>query len=192
MAGTDWWVSAGGFMGAPGGTTVGGGGSTDVVSPRNPLDAARMANGFAPGASYPDGYLGTITDRREDRLLASVQARLTERSYQRGVHVGEKLGAGQYYWTADCNPDAGLNRQAMVKVVNQEGALVLQTARYAPTGNPVEKLTAMGNTATLPVEQQMQVARQYGVDPAVNPLPMTMTDPGRAERYRNLLPTYAR
>lgn len=189
---TNWWVSAGGFQGLSGGTTVGGGGSTDVISPRNPLDAARMADQFAPGASYPDGYLGTITDRREDRLMGAVQERLTERSYQRGVHVGEKLGAGQYSWTRECNPGAGLQRQAMVEPVMQEGVIVLQVPRYAPTGNPVEKLTAMGKTATLPVEQQMQVARQYGVDPAVNPLPMTMTDPGRAERMRNLLPTYAR
>jgi hypothetical protein len=192
VPGTNWWVSAGGFMGASGGTTVGGGGSTDVITPRNPLDAARMADGFAPGASYPDGYLGTITDRHQDKMFGALQTRLTERSYQRGVHVGEKLGAGQYSWTADCNPEAGLVRQSMVEPVVQEGAIVLMTPRYAPSGNPVEKLTAMGKTATLPVEQQMQVARQYGVDPAVNPLPMTMTDPGRAARMRNLLPTYAR
>jgi hypothetical protein len=192
VAGTNFWVDAGGFMGAPGGTTVGGGGDTSVVTPRNPLDGARMAQGFAPGASYPDGYLGTITDRHQDKMFSALQTRLTDRSYQRGVHVGEKLGAGQYSWTADCNPDAGLARQAQAQPVNQEGAIVWATPRYAPTGNPVEKLTAMGKSATLPVEQQMQVARQYGVDPAVNPLPMTMTDPGRAERWRKMLPTYSR
>ena len=192
MPGTNWWVDTGGLGIAPGEAVVGGGGDTSVVSPRDPLDAARMANQFAPGASYPDGYLGTITDRRQDKMFGALQTRLTDRSYQRGVHVGEKLGTDQYYWTSECNPDAGLQRQSMVQPVMQEGAIVLQTPRYAPTGNPVEKLTAMGQTATLPVEQQMQVARQYGVDPAANPLPMTMTDPGRAQKYRNLLPTYAR
>lgn len=179
-------------MGAPGGTTVGGGGSTDVITPRDPMDAARMANQFAPGASWPDGYLGTITDRREDRLLADVQGRLTDRSYQRGVHKGERLGQDSYYWTADCNPDAGLQRQAMAQYVDQEGGMVMMTARYAPSGDPVEKLTALGNSAALPPEQQMQVAKQFGVDPAKNPLPMAMTDPDRVtqmqQRYQ--LPSY--
>lgn len=192
MTGTNWWVDAGNFGGMPGGTTVGGGGDTSVISPRNPLDAARMANQFAPGASYPDGYLGTITNRQQDKLMGALQTRLTERSYQRGVHVGEKLGAGQYYWPEEFTPDTGLARQAESQPVIQEGAIVWASPRFAPSGNPVEKLTAMGKTATLPIEQQMQVAKQYGVDPAVNPLPMTMTDPGRAARFRNLLPTYAR
>jgi hypothetical protein len=80
----------------------------------------------------------------------------------------------------------------MVKVVDQEGGTVLMTPRYAPTGNPVEKLTAMGNSATLPPQQQMQVAKQYGVDPAMNPLPMAMTDPDTYARMRQLLPNYAR
>ena len=54
MAGTNWWVDACGFQGMPGGTTVGGGGDTSVVTPRDPLDAKRMAQGFAPGAAYPE------------------------------------------------------------------------------------------------------------------------------------------
>ena len=151
-----------------------------------------MANGLAPGSSWPSGYLGTIIDRREDRLLAAVQSRLTDRSYQRGVHLGEKLGTDSYYWTNDCNPDAGLQRQARAVMVDQEGALVYATERYGPQGDPVEKLTAMGNTATMPVEQQMQVAKQYGVDPARNPLPMSMTNPDQFARMAHLLPSYAR
>jgi hypothetical protein len=171
---------------------VGGGGSTDVITPRDPMDAARMANQFAPGASYPDGYLGTIIDRREDKLLADVQGRLTDRSYQRGVHKGERLGQDSYYWTADCNPDAGLQRQSMAQYVDQEGGMVMMTPRYAPTGDPVEKLTALGNSAALPPEQQMQVAKQFGVDPAKNPLPMAMTDPDRVTQMqqRYMLPSY--
>ena len=66
------------------------------------------------------------------------------------------------------------------------------TPRHVPTGNPVELLTALGNSASLPPEQQMKVAKQFGVDPAKNPLPMTMTDPDRAAEMMQWLPSYAR
>lgn len=191
MPGTSWWVDTGGFGNAPGSAVVGGGGDTSVVTPRDPLDAARMAQGLAPGSAYPDGYLGTITDRQQDKLLGAVQGRLTERSYQRGVHMGEKLGRDQYYWTADCNPQAGLERQAATtQPVFDDGAVLMYTERHVPTGNPVEKLTAMGESAGMPPEQQMQVAKQYGVDPAKNPLPMTMTNPTMAAEMAQWLPRY--
>src|ERR1700761_8338442 len=191
MAGANWWVSSAPAS-MPGGTAIGGGGNTGVVTPRDRLDAARMADGFAPGASQPDGYLGTITDRHQDKMMASVQERLTSKSYQRGVHKGDRLGSQDYYWDQDMNPDAGIQRQSMVQVVNQEGGMVMMTPRFAPSGDPVEKLTAMGKSATLPPEQQMQVAKQFGVDPAKNPLPMSMTDPDQFARMRQLLPSYAR
>lgn len=191
MAGTNWYVESGGFNNLPGNAATGGGGDTSIVTPRDPLDAARMAQGLAPGASFPDGYLGTITDRQQDKLMGAVQSRLTERSYQRGVHVGEKLGRDQYFWTADCNPDAGIARQAaQTQLVDDDGALLMYTPRHVPQGNPVEKLTAMGQSAGLPPEQQMQVARQYGVDPAKNPLPMTMTNPTKAAELAQWLPRY--
>lgn len=191
MAGSNWWVDAAPAA-VPGGAVVGGGGDPSVITPRSALDAARMASGFAPGASWPDGYLGTITDRHQDKLFADVKGRLTSRSYQRGVHRGERLGQEDYRWTPEVNPMAGIQRQSMVQVVEQEGGIVLMTPRFAPSGNPVENLTAMGNSASLPPEQQMQVARQYGVDPAKNPLPMTMTDPDRAAQWVRYLPSYAR
>ena len=175
-------------MGMSGGTTVGGGGDTSVISPRDPLDAARMANGLAPGGSFPAGYLGTITDRREDRLLGAVQQRMTDRSYQRGVHKGEKLGQDSYYWTPDCNPQMGLARQAASVPVDHEGGITWDAPRYAPVGDPVERLTALGNSAALPPEQQMKVARQFGVDPARNPLPMSTTNPGQFNQMKHLLP----
>lgn len=192
MPGSNWWVDTGGLGIAPGEAVVGGGGDASVISPRSPLDAARMANGFAPGASYPDGYLGTITDRQQDKLLGAVQGRMTDRSYQRGVHKGEKLGQDSYYWTADCNPTAGIERQSMAQLADQEGGIVFQTQRHVPTGDPVEKLTALGKSAALPPEQQMKVAKQFGVDPAKNPLPMTMTAPDRVTQMqqRHMLPSY--
>lgn len=192
MPGSNWWVSAGGFEGLSGGTTVGGGGSTDIISPRSDMDARRMANQFAPGASYPDGYLGTITDRREDRLLGAVQSRLTDRSYQRGVHKGERLGADSYYWTRDCNPDAGITRESMAQLADVEGGIVMQVPRHVPQGNPTEKLTALGKRATFSVDQKTGMARQYGVDPGKSDLPLTQTDPGRAAEMMRMLPSYAR
>lgn len=191
MAGQNWWVDSSPAA-MPGGTVVGGGGNPMAVTPRSSLDAARMANGFAPGASYPDGYLGTITDRQQDKLMTSVQGRLTDKSYQRGVHKGERLGRNDYYWTPDFNPDSGIERQMAATVAVNDGGVVMLTRRFAPSGNPVENLTAMGNSASLPPEQQMQVAKQYGVDPAANPLPMTMTDPTRAAQWMRYLPSYAR
>jgi hypothetical protein len=191
VTGSNWYVDQ--YPAAvPGGTAVGGGGNSEVIMPRSSLDAARMANGFAPGASHPDGYLGTITDRRQDRLMGAIQNRLTDKSYQRGVHKGERLGRDDYYWTADVNPDAGIQRQSMVQLVNQEGGIVMMTPRSTPVGNPVENLTAMGNKATLTPDQEVQVAQQYGVDPGKSSLPMTMTDPGRAAQWMRYLPSYAR
>lgn len=192
VPGTNWWVNTGGLGIAPGEAVVGSGGDTSVVSPRDPLDAARMANQLAPGAAYPDGYLGTITDRQQDKLFTTVTGRLTDRGYQRGVHKGEKLGADQYYWTADCNPGAGIERQSMVQVAMQEGGVVLRTERYVPTGSPEEKLTAMGSRASLTPQQKTEVAKRFGVDPVQNSLPMTQTDPDRVARMQaqGMLPKY--
>lgn len=186
----NWWVNAGEFQGMPGGTTVGGGGDSSVITYRNPLDQARSSAGQLPEAQYPDGYLGTITNRREDRLLGALQKKLTDKSYQRGVHKGEKLGHDSYYWTADVNPDLGLQRQAMAVLADHEGGVTFDAPRFAPTGNPVERLAHMGKTAGLSAPEEMQMARQYGVDPAKNPL--VMTDPNRAAKMRHMLPNYAR
>ena len=64
---------------------------------RDPLDAKRMAQ-FTPEATYPDGYLGTIRSRRDDRLLNDLKDRQGKRPYQRGVHKGERVDPRDYYW----------------------------------------------------------------------------------------------
>jgi hypothetical protein len=80
----------------------------------------------------------------------------------------------------------------MAQLADQEGAIVFQTERYVPTGNPVEKLTALGKSAGLSPQQQMEVSKRFGVDPAKNPMPMAMTDPERVNRMqqRYMLPSY--
>jgi len=99
-------------------TTYGGGG---VPVARSELDYLRMGVGKEPGAEYPDGYLGTIRTRRDDRgkpgsaserMLDSVKIRLGQKSYQRGVHRGERVDPASYFYPDDLRPERGLVRQS--------------------------------------------------------------------------------
>lgn len=89
---------------------VSGGGGQPVA--HGELDRLRIGQGRTPQAEYPDGYLGTIPTRRGDRLLASVKSRVNQRSYQRGVHKGERIDMGDYAWPDEFNPQTGLMTQA--------------------------------------------------------------------------------
>lgn len=186
--GSNFWINNfPGGVGNPGAPAYGGGG-TDLLSARNPLDAKRQAAGFAPGASYPDGYLGNVGGRQNDKL-AILQTRLTPTSYQRGVHAGSKQPQSAYYWSDDVNPTMGLARQAQAIPVDSEGAVVFQAQRFAPTGNPVELLVNDGKTATMSDRQREQKLRELGGDPAMNPV--TQVDPSRAARMANMLPRWS-
>jgi hypothetical protein len=108
-------LGAGGLYGTN--TTYGGGG---VPVARSELDFLRLGVGREPSAEYPDGYLGTIRSRRDDRgransgserLLQGVQTRVTQRSYQRGVHRGERIDQSDYYYPDNLRPDRGIKRQ---------------------------------------------------------------------------------
>ena len=91
----------------PGAPVHGGGGGRTLAGYRDILDARRsVATPRTPNAEYPDGYLGNVNSRREDRLLQAVQSRLTQRNYQRGVHKGEKLDTSDYFWPDDFNPQS--------------------------------------------------------------------------------------
>ena len=137
---SNWWVDS--FPAAlPGSTVPGQGGyGTAAIGYRDPLDAKRSAAGFAPGASYPDGYLGNIIDRQNDKMLGALQTSLNQRSYQRGVHVGSKIGADQYFWDDAMNPDMGIERQMQARPTDVEGGVVIMSERYAPTGGVEERL----------------------------------------------------
>lgn len=168
------------FPGSPG---VAGGGYGEGIVFRDSLDARRSMRGRTPEAEYPDGYLGTLTNRQQDKVLGKIQERLNDRSYQRGVHVGSKIGRDQYYWTPSVNPESGLQRESAYRRV--DGLLV--SDRYSPPGNPVERLAHQGKTAGLTPPEQMEIARKYGVNPGVQ---VMNPDPDRQEKLRKMLPGY--
>lgn len=182
-----WIANFPGGVGQPSAPAYGGGG-TDMLSARNPLDAKRQAAGFAPGASYPDGYLGNVGGRQNDKM-AVLQNRLTPTSYQRGVHVGEKQAQSAYFWNDDMNPMMGLQRQLGAVAVDSEGAVVFATQRFAPHGNPVEMLVNDGKAGAMDSRAQEQALRDLGGDPAKNPV--TQVDPARAARMQNMLPRWS-
>lgn len=111
-------LGAGGMYGA---NTAYGGGGHGAPVPRSALDASRMAIGRVPHAEYPDGYLGTIRSRRDDKgkpyavsdvVLDSLKNRQTQRSYNRGVHKGERIDQSDYFYPKGLDPQRGLRNQA--------------------------------------------------------------------------------
>jgi len=108
-------LGAGGLYGTY--TNYGGGG---VAVARSDMDYLRMGVGREPSAEYPDGYLGTIRTRRDDRgrpnsvseqVLQGLKVRQTQRGYQRGVHRGERIDPGDYYLPNSFKADRGIARQ---------------------------------------------------------------------------------
>ena len=117
-------------------TQYGGGGGTPIVGFRSILDARlAAATGKTPEAQYPDGYLGSVVDRRQDKLLQTV--RNNARSYTRGVHKGSKIAGQDYFWPDDFNPYTTLEKRL-------HGSRV----RFAAQGNPLERLAHGGKYIT--------------------------------------------
>src|SRR5213592_3951690 len=116
------------------------------------LDMRRSAAGpgRTPYADYPDGYLGNVNSRRDDRLLAHVQTRLTQRSYQRGIHKGDRIDPQDYYWNDVVDPEAGIRAQA-------------RGQRWTAQGTPAEQINHMGKNHLLTPEQLDRTAAQVGV-----------------------------
>lgn len=99
---------------------------------RGELDAIRIGTGRVPQAEYPDGYLGTIRSRRDDRLLDSVKNRVGQKAYQRGVHRGERIEPSLYFWSPEFNDQMGIKRQMKAKQVMENGVLVWKMPKAAP------------------------------------------------------------
>lgn len=136
-------------------------------------------------SAWPDGYLGTITDRHQDKLMQAVQKRLQERSYQRGVHVGSRVGQDSYYWGNDFNPQSRL----LVQSQAVRNGNTLDVVRNRPSGDPIEYLAHMGKWDATNPDQQNAAARKYGVDPGASPV--VLQDPTRRARMARQLPTWS-
>jgi hypothetical protein len=118
MAGPHQNIQSLGANGLYGTYTNYGGGGTPVA--RSEMDFLRMGVGREPSAEYPDGYLGTIRTRRDDRgrpnsvseqVLNGLKIRQTQRGYQRGVHRGERIDPNDYYLPRELSMDRGIKRQ---------------------------------------------------------------------------------
>ena len=160
------YLGASGYIGAY--TTTGGGGTP--VTPRSSMDFLRMGVGRTPSAEYPDGYLGTIRSRRDDKgngsdtVLDSLKARQTQRGYQRGVHKGERIDPGQYRWPDNLKPDRSL--KGTPKLVEIDGALTMNMRRAAPKMSlaPAPHLINDGKanvSASVPAEFNPRVAQRF-------------------------------
>jgi len=107
-----------------------GGAGTPVA--RDEMDASRIGVGRVPSAEYPDGYLGTIRSRRDDRLLDSIKSRVNQKAYQRGVHKGERIEPSMYFWPEGMNDMSGIERQMKATRVTSNGVTTYRTVRNAP------------------------------------------------------------
>jgi len=148
-------------------TNYGGGG---VPVARSDMDFLRMGVGRAPQAEYPDGYLGTIRSRRDDRgngtdtVLDSLKGRQNQRGYQRGVHKGERIDPGQYMWPSALKPDRRL--KIGVELIENDGAQTMNVRRNAPKQAlaPRPHLVNDGKaniSSNVPAEFNPRVAQQF-------------------------------
>lgn len=99
---------------------------------RDEMDASRIGVGRVPSAEYPDGYLGTIRSRRDDRLLDSIKSRVNQKAYQRGVHKGERIEPSMYFWPTDMGPMMGIERQMQSVLDVSTGVAVYRAPKSAP------------------------------------------------------------
>ena len=160
----------------PGQGTPTFGGGAHPIRFRDQLDATRsMMTGRIPQAEYPDGYLGTIRSRREDRLMTAIKSRLTQRNYQRGIHKGERIDPNDYYWTTEVNPDIALEYEAQGLKWTQDGATVY------------EKLVNGGKPGA---QDMRRLARKVGIDADQYSGPVLVTDPHRRAQLVSLRPAW--
>lgn len=152
-------------------------GGVPLIGGRSIQDARRMMQtGRAPQAQYPDGYLGTLIDRRQDRVMVNVQGRLTQRSYQRGVHKGERIDLNDYFWRPELNLMSGIEAQ-------ERGG-----ERWTAHGNQVERLAHLGKVpAASPAEMYRMKQVRYPEDPNA----LGQTNPRRVAQLAHLRPAWS-
>lgn len=65
---------------------------------------------------------------------------------------------------------------------------LMQVKKYAPRGNPVERLAHLGKTAGLSPPEEQNLYKQYGVSMARNPV--VISDPDAKARMQKMKPLY--
>lgn len=155
-------------------TQYGGGGGMPISGFRSILDARlAAATGKTPEAQYPDGYLGSVIDRRQDKLLQTV--RNNARSYTRGVHKGSRISATDYFWPDDFTPYSSLERR-----------MAGDNHKYSASGSPIERLAHGGKYITN--AEAKQFAEDIGVQ--VDPQMKVVSPEVRAFHRKFNLPQY--
>jgi hypothetical protein len=105
--------------------------------------------------------------------MEGVQKRLTDRSYQRGVHKGDVIDRSDYFWpdVGGVNPQAGLVYEA-------------QGLKWTQKGDVTERLAHMGKNQALSPAEMGALQQKYGISEV-----MADIDPVRSERMKKLLPS---
>lgn len=166
-------------VGQSGSTPQGAQGGGQALVFRDRLDAARSGMaGYVPSAAYPDGYLGTIQSRREDRLLDSLKGQINKRSYTRGVHKGEQVDAADYFWPQELQPDRGLAQQAMAI---PQADRTWSSPRQTPLGTLQEQMIVSGS-------QELPTSPRGKVRPSPS---VYETSPNRAAALKALAPSWS-
>lgn len=141
--------------------------------PHGDLDALRMMWRRTPEATYPDGYLGTINTRRQDRLLDGLKQRQSNRPTTRGIHKGERIDARDYLWPEEFNQWTALELQARGIKFSPPGlGMDLEYERY-PTDRKV-------GPKRVPIGGNSDNTVKWGID-----------DPDRQVTLRRLAPPWA-
>ena len=139
------------------------------------LDAVRMMWRRTPEAQYPDGYLGTVRTRTEDRLLDGLKRRQINRPNNRGIHKGERIDKHDYFWPPEFNLWTGLKVEAT-------------GMRFAPPG-----LGEQLEYERYPTDRNKMGPRSVpvGGGPRSNAIPASGVVPSRLPVLRGQAPPYA-
>jgi len=144
------------------------------------LDSVRMSWRSTPEATYPDGYLGTINTRRQDRLLDGLKQRQQQRPNTRGIHKGERLDQKDYFFPPEFNLWSGIERQ-------------MATTYWDPIANSLatERFTPPGLGEYLP-DERYPTDRKVGPRglPAGGPVPGFDANPERVSMLRGQAPPW--
>jgi hypothetical protein len=161
-----------------------GGDPTAIGTGAQRLDMLRMGAGQTPEAQYPDGYLGQVNNRYSAKNApqdTNLQTRMTDRSYQRGVHKDVKMPSSAYLWPTDFGPDSGLKLESRGKL-SPDGTILVP--RFGPPGNPVDRYNS---GMSLSEREMTAVYQRYGLNSKTGQ-GTDSTDPARVSVLRNLAP----